>query len=145
MDDTRHGPTDTDGAARATSDELMSALAELADTETRKRSVPTDSPEFLRLAQAADDAGRMVARWTGAQLEAATQAVSLVRQGAMSGTPIEQVAPRPLSKILARWREAQHRLRVAGPGTAEELEAASDLAYLADEYQEARAQSVAGG
>jgi len=121
----------------------MSALSHLAETETRKRSVPTDTPEFLRLARVADEAGRMVARWTAAQLEAASQAADLVQQGVMTGTPIDQVAPRPLAKILAQWREAEHRLSAAGSGSRERLDAAADLERFRQEYQDAAARMSA--
>lgn len=144
MDETGHRPTETDGAARATSDELIAALLDLQETETKKRAVPTDSAEFVRLAIVADEAGKMVARWTAAQLEAASQAARLVRQGVMTGTPIEQVPPRPLAKILAQWREAEHRLAAAQPGSSEGQVAAADVRRFQDEYQDASRRKATG-
>ncbi len=133
-------PTTTDAAARATSDELMAALRHLAETETLKRAVPTGSAEFLRLAVVADEAGKMVARWTAAQLEAASQAAQLVQQGQMTGLPIDQVAPRPLARILAQWRESEHRLNAAQPGSLDAQDAARDIERFRQEYQEASAR-----
>ncbi len=134
-------PTDGDGAARATSDELLAAIGRLTDTENRKRQVPTDSPEFVRLAVLADEAGRMVARWTATQLDAASKARRLVAEGAMSGTPIESVAPRAVAKVLAEWREAEFRLMSAEPGSRAAEVAARDVARLRDEYQRATAEA----
>ena len=143
MDDQR-SPTDGDGAARATSDELMAALARLTETETRKRQVPTDSTEFLRLAVAADEVGRMVARWTATQLDAAAKARRLVAAGVMSGSPIERVTPCAVAKVLADWREAEHRLSSAAAGSTEAEEAVRDIGRLRDEYRQAMAETTGG-
>jgi hypothetical protein len=139
MAEFEQSPTDGDGAARATSDALMAAIERLTDTETRKRQVATDSSEFLRLAVLADEAGQMVARWTATQLDAASKARRLVAEGAMSGEPIERVAPRRVAKVLADWREAEYRLTSAAPGSPEALAAAQDAERLRTEYQEATA------
>ena len=145
MNETADRPTDTDGAARATSDELMAALLDLTATETKKRSMPTGSPEFLRLAIVADQVGTMVARWTAAQLDAASHAAALIRQGAMTGAPIDQVAPRPLAKILAQWREAEHRLSAAETGSPAAISAGEDVRRLRNEYHEAAERMTSKG
>ena len=139
METIQGSPTDGDGAVRATSDELLAAIRQLVDAETRKRQTATDSPEFVRLAQVADLAGQMVARWTAAELDAASKARGLVTAGVMSGAPIETVAPRPVAKVLALWREAEYRLDSSDPGSAAGATAQADIERLRGEYQAATA------
>jgi hypothetical protein len=132
-----HSERDLD--ARAISDALMASLAVLASTEQTKRTVPTGSPDFLRLAEEADEAARMVLRWAQYELSLATTAAREVAAGEMTGIPVESIPPRPLNRILADWREAEFRHARATPDTPEADAAAADVERLRLEYQRSAA------
>jgi hypothetical protein len=62
----------------------------------------------------------------------------------MSGDPVERLPVRPLSRVLAEWREAQFRLDTAGAGTTEAEQASADIAELRDEYRRSFARLQQG-
>ncbi len=135
---------DGDTLARATSDELMAALERLARLETRKRLVRTDSPDFVALAETVQAEAVMIGRWTSMQLSIALDTAREVAAGLMSGEPVERLPARPLSRVLAEWREAQYRLDTAGAGTTESQAAAKDIDRLREEYRRSFAQLQGG-
>ena len=135
---------DGDTLARATSDELMAALERTARLETRKRLVRTDSAEFVALAEAVQAEAVMIERWTSMQLSIARDTAREVAAGLMSGDPVERLPVRPLSRVLAEWREAQFRLDTAAAGTTEAEQASADIAALRDEYRRSFARLQQG-
>jgi hypothetical protein len=124
------------GEIRAIADQLLRLLDDLRSFEDRKRGEALGSDEFVTLAEAAEAQGRLVFRWTGLQLELARQAAQRRAAGQLDpDLRLVDIQPRPLDRILAAWREAQIRLELAKPGTAEATAAADSIERLRDEYQ----------
>jgi hypothetical protein len=118
---------------RASSDRMLDVLDRLRGVEVAKRKESIGSATFIRLAEEAESLARIVFRWSQLQEQ-------LARQAAVTGASertIEQVPPRPLASILAEWREAEFRLQLAKPGTAEAATAVTDLERLREEYRRA--------
>ncbi len=124
------------GELRAVADQFLAVLAELRATEERKRNETLGSDEFVSLAEAAEAQGRLVFRFTGLQLELARTAAERRAQGGLQqDLRLTDVQPRALDRILAAWREAQLRLEIAAPGSAEADAAADQIERLRDEYR----------
>ena len=119
---------------RATSDHMMLMLDQLRDVETRKRETPIGTPEFVGLAEESEHLSRMVFRWSGLQMQLASQSQAAVRGGTLESEPIVTIEPRPLDRVLALWREAQFRLEIAMPGSAEAEAAANEIERLREEF-----------
>jgi hypothetical protein len=122
---------------RRASDTFMQRLDRLHELETRKRELPPDQPEFVRLAREIEDLAR-------ALLYSGTQQVALaeeVHQHAKVGSgpidqPIRDTPPRrDAVLILAEWRAAERRLLAAAAGSPDETEAQADVDRLRDEYR----------
>jgi len=128
------------GDLRATADQMLEIIDELRAMEIKKRAAPIGSPEFVELARAALDHGRLAFRWTDLQLRLAEEAAAHVARGeAPHDLRIDDVTPRPLDQILALWREAQIRLEIAEPGSHEASAAAAEIERLREEYQTSHA------
>jgi hypothetical protein len=124
------------GEIRAVADQLLDILAHLRSLEERKRNEPLGTETFVRLAEAAEVQGRLVFRWTGLQLEVARDARRRREAGELDpDARIEDIQSQPLDRILAAWREAQIRLEMARPGSAEAIEAADAIERLRDQYR----------
>src|SRR3954470_4906337 len=119
---------------RATSDHMLRMLDELRDVETRKREAPIGTPEFVGLAEEAENLSRLVFRWSGLQMQLASQSQAAVRGGTLEPEPTTSIEPRPLDRVLALWREAQFRLETPRPGSAEAEAAANDIERLREEF-----------
>jgi len=119
---------------RATSDHMVRMLDQLRDVEMRKRETPIGTPEFVGLAEEAEHLSRMVFRWSGLQMQLASQSQAAVRGGTLDPEPITAIEPRPLDRVLALWREAQIRLETARPGSEEAEAAANDIERLREEF-----------
>ena len=125
-----------DAEYRASSDRLLETLSRLRDVESTKRSVPVGDPEFVRMAAEAADLGRRVFRWSQVEQQLAQTAPAARARGEVSGRSLDQIEPRPLSRVLAEWREAEFRFRDALPGSQEAEWAAADMERLRSEYRE---------
>jgi hypothetical protein len=133
------------GEFRATTDHLLALIDTLRGFEEAKRSAELGSPEFVRLAQDAAEQGRLIFRWTEMQLQMAQDVARRREMGEQErDVLLIDVTPRPLDRILAQWREAQIRLEIARPGSAEAGEAAAAIERLRDEYQVAHAAVASG-
>ena len=100
---------------RATSDALLRDLEALAVLEDQKRTLALDDPRLVELAvQVEEIAGRVLAR---------TERQTILSQAAAAEAPgggatIDDVR-RPISTILAEWREVERRGLDAPAGSAE--------------------------
>jgi hypothetical protein len=122
---------------RQASDVFMQRLDRLHELETRKRELPPDEPEFVRLAREVEDLSRALL-WSGSQQLELAEAVhheakanDIVVDQAIRDTPPRRDAV----SILADWRAAERRLAAAAPGSDDEREARADSQRLRDEYR----------
>ena len=133
-------PGDVERAAdlRAASDALMQRLDRLYELETRKRELPPDRPEFIRLAREIEDLSRALLFSSGEQVELAEQIHADVKAGdAAANLPIRETPPkRDAVGVLAEWRAAERRLAEAAPGSRDEIEARGEVERLRAEYRE---------
>lgn len=123
---------------RAASDMLIQRMDRLYELERRKRELPPDEPEFIRLAREVEDVARGVLGATGLQVELAGEVAAAAKRGDRSATePIRDVPPnvRDAISILAEWRAAERRLAAAALGSDEERTARADVDRLRDEYR----------
>jgi hypothetical protein len=123
---------------RVASDRLLGTLEQLETLENEKRTLPPESERFQTLAFEIERLAAEIFAQSHAQeqLGEAARAQS-ARQG-VSLPPIEESeSVRELSLILADWRDAERRLQLADPDTAEHAIAKADSARLRAEYQSA--------
>lgn len=126
------------GELRATSDKMMAMIGRLSELEAAKRHMAVGTPEFITAADEIEQLARVVFRWS--QIEA--QLAHRSGGGEVPATPIAEVAPRPLDRILADWREAQLRLEVARPGSPASEAAVNDVERLREEYRASQESRV---
>ena len=119
---------------RATSDHTFAILERLRTVEHDKREVALGSPEFVEMAREVERLSRLLFRWAGLQMQLATESSAAVSRGDIPADPLVAIQPRALDRVLALWREAQMRLELAKPGSAEAAAAADDIERLREEY-----------
>jgi hypothetical protein len=138
-------PSDVERAAtlRHASDTLMSRLDRLFELETRKRELPPDRPEFVRLAREIEDLSRALLYTSAEQVELAEEVHADVKAGdAHANLPIRETPNRrDAVAILADWRAAERRLATADAGSRDEAEARADVERLRGEYRRITAPS----
>jgi hypothetical protein len=122
---------------REASDVFIQRLDRLQDLETRKRELPPDEPEFVRLAREIEDLSRALL-WAGSQQVELAEAVH--HEAKANDLPVDQsirdTAPkRDAVSILAEWRAAERRLSAAEPGSDDEQVAKAETERLRDEYR----------
>ena len=122
---------------RRTSDDFMSRLDRLHDLETRKRELPPDAPEFVRLAREVEDLARALLYAGSRQLELAEEVhLDAKRNDVAIDQPIRDTPPRrDAVAILAEWRAAERRLAAAELSSADEGEARAEVERLREEYR----------
>ena len=122
---------------RRTSDEFMQRLDRLYELESRKRELPPDQSEFVRLAREIEDLSRALLFSGGQQVELAEEVHADVKSGeTVVEQPIRETPPRrDAVLILAEWRAAERRLAAAPAGSEEEREAAAETDRLRAEYR----------
>ena len=122
---------------RRTSDQLMERLDRLYELESRKRELPPDRPEFVRLAREVEDLSRALLFSSGEQVELAEQVHADVKAGDLSAdVPIRDTPPkREAVSVLGEWRAAERRLAAAALGSAEERQAQDEVERLRAEYR----------
>ncbi len=126
----------TGSALRETSDELLRDLEALSVLEDEKRQVAMDDPRLVDLAgQIEQIAGRVLA--ASERQRELTERIHEAADAGRASEPNKSIdeTPRPISAILADWREAERRLAAAADGTAEALEAEVLVESLRDEYR----------
>jgi len=130
-------PQEHAAGLRRASDEFMQRLDRLYELESRKRELPPDEPEFVRLAREIEDLARALLFAGGQQVELAEEVHSDIKQGeTIVDQPIRETPPRRAAvTILAEWREAERRLVAAAPGTNDEREAKAAVDRLREEYR----------
>jgi hypothetical protein len=122
---------------RQASDTFMQRLDRLHDLETRKRELPPDEPEFVRLAREIEDLSRALL-WSGSRQVELAEAVhhQAKTNDVAVDQPIRDTPPRrDAVSILAEWRAAERRLSAAEPGSDDELGAKAETERLRDEYR----------
>lgn len=117
---------------RATSDALLRDLEALGALEEEKRTLPLDDPRLVEIAvQVEAIAGRVLAR---------TKRQTILSRAAADepagGSSIDDVR-RPMSTILAEWREVERRSAGAPEGSAEAAEIEVLSSRLRQECREA--------
>jgi hypothetical protein len=122
---------------RRASDDFMQRLDRLYELETRKRELPPDEAEFVRLAREIEDLSRALLFAGGQQVELAEEVHADVKQGETAvDQPIRDTPPRrDAVVVLAEWRAAERRLTAAGLGSEEEGAAKADVDRLREEYR----------
>jgi hypothetical protein len=122
---------------RQASDVFMQRLDRLHELETRKRELPPDEPEFIRLAREIEDLSRALL-WSGSQQVELAEAVH--HEAKANDVEVDQsirdTPPRrDAVTILADWRAAERRLASAASNSDDEREAKADTERLRDEYR----------
>jgi hypothetical protein len=122
---------------RRSSDAFMQRLDRLHELELRKRELPPDEPEFIRLAREIEDLARALLFSGGQQVELAEE---VHREAKANDIAIDQsirdTPPRrDAVAILADWRAAERRLAAAAAGSDEETGAQAEVDRLRDEYR----------
>jgi hypothetical protein len=121
---------------RATSDQLMIAIAETDALERRKRGMLPSDPSFFDLARSVRIAAEAVLAF--ARQEELTARSTSGQPNAASLPPIERVSPaKELAGILEAWRAVEHRLMEATSGTPEADELMHQFEELRQRYAEA--------
>jgi hypothetical protein len=130
-------PQEHAAGLRRASDEFMQRLDRLYDLESRKRELPPDRPEFIRLAREIEDLSRALLFSGGRQVELAEEVHADIKNGeTVVDQPIRDTpARRDAVIILAEWRAAERRLASAEAGTPEEDSARSEVDRLREEYR----------
>ena len=123
---------------RKASDQLMDRLDRLYELESRKRELPPDRPEFIRLAREIEDLSRALLYSSGVEVELAEEIHVDVKAGTVSAdVPIRETPPkRDAVGVLSEWRAAERRLAAAPPGSRDEADARSEVDRLRAEYRE---------
>jgi hypothetical protein len=129
---------ETGRALRDTSDRLVRDLEALSTLEEEKRQLSPDDERFVDLAARIESIAMRVLVASGRQRELTEQMHQAVNERS-PGAPAESIeeTARPISAILADWRDAERRLEGAKPGSAEEREVEVLVEQLREEYREA--------
>jgi hypothetical protein len=129
---------ETGRAHRDTSDELNRDLEALSTLEDEKRQIAPDDPRFVDLATRIESIAARVLVMSGRQRELTEEMHRIADEGTTSSVPesIEDM-PRPISAILADWRDAERRLEATEAGSAEEREVEVLVEQLREEYRQA--------
>ena len=130
-------PQEHAAGLRRASDEFMQRLDRLYELESRKRELPPDQPEFVRLAREIEDLSRALLFAGGQQVELAEEVHADIKHGeTIVDQPIRDTPPRrDAVAVLAEWRAAERRLAAAAPGTGDEREAKAEVDRLREEYR----------
>jgi hypothetical protein len=144
-DHRNESPQEHAAGLRRASDEFMQRLDRLYELESRKRELPPDRAEFIRLAREIEDLARALLFSGGQQVELAEEVQADIKSGeTVVGQPIRDTPPRRDAVIiLAEWRAAERRLAMAESGTREEESARSEVDRLREEYRRITAPSPA--
>ena len=129
---------ETGDALRVTSDALLRDLDVLITIEEEKRTLEPGDPRLVDLAAKIEDIAKRVLAGTSRQ-HALTKLVNAQVAAGAEGAPsatIEETI-RPVSAILAEWREAERQANAAEPGSPEAIEATALVDQLRNEYRRA--------
>jgi hypothetical protein len=123
---------------RQASDTLMQRLDRLYELESRKRELPPERAEFVRLAREIEDLSRALLFSSGEQVELAEAIHADVKSGDVAAdVPIRDTPPkRDAVAVLAEWRAAERRLAAAEAGSDDERAARADVERYRVEYRQ---------
>ena len=140
-------PQDHAAELRRASDDFLQRLDRLYELESRKRELPPDEPEFIRLAREIEDLSRGLLFAGGVQVEKAEEVQADIKHGAtVIDEPIRETpARRDAVAVLSEWRAAERRLAAAPPGTNEERSARAEVDQLREEYRRITTPSDSAG
>ena len=129
---------DTGQALRETSDALLRDLDILSTIEEQKRRLEPGDPKLVELASRIEEIAQRVLVGSVRQRQLTEVVTVQVETGSPEAPaePIEQM-PRSIQTILAEWREAERRVALAAPDSAEALEAEALVDRLRNEYRQA--------
>jgi hypothetical protein len=125
-------------ALRATSDALMRDLDVLSALEEEKRALQPGDSKLVELAGRIEEIAERILAGSVRQHQLSQTVNVQVEVGAPNAptTAIEDTT-RSTAAVLAEWREAERRLSVADPGSAEFAEASALVDALRAEYRRA--------
>ena len=123
---------------RQASDTLMQRLDRLYELESRKRELPPERAEFVRLAREIEDLSRALLFSSGEQVELAEAIHADVKAGDVAAdVPIRDTPPRrDAVAVLAEWRAAERRLAAAPADSEEEHAARLEVERFRLEYRQ---------
>jgi hypothetical protein len=139
-------PQEHAAGLRRASDEFMQRLDRLYELESRKRELPPDQAEFVRLAREIEDLSRALLFSGGQQVELAEEVHADIKSGeTVVDQPIRDTPPRrDAVSVLAEWRAAERVLAAAGPDSPEEASAKAEVDRLREEYRRITAPTDEG-
>jgi hypothetical protein len=124
-------PHEIETHLRGASDAIMVLLGELEQLEGHKRGVLPADPRFGELATAVRQAAQSLADLAREEEDWGRSAtLSDPRVGAIAQSP----NLKPLSAILARWREVERQLDAAEPGSDEATKLFAEFQMVREEY-----------
>ena len=134
---------DIENGLRVASDRLLGTLDQLETLENEKRQLEPNSARFQTLAREIERLAAEVFAQSHAQknLGQAAQAAT-ARTGEELPPIAESSNAREIPIILADWRDAERRLQLADPDSAEHAVAAADVERLRAEYRTAYSAST---
>jgi hypothetical protein len=123
---------------RVTSDRMLRTLEQLETLENEKRELQPGSNRFVKLADEIERLAADVFAQTHKQQQLGEVAKTVTERTGAELAPIEDPQPsRDLQVILSDWRDAERRLTLAEPDSAEHATAAADVGRLREEYHRA--------
>jgi len=130
-------PEEHAAGLRRASDMFMQRLDRLYELESRKRELPPDQPEFVRLAREIEDLSRALLFAGGQQVELAEEVHADIKNGqTIVDQPIRDTPSRRDAVIvLAEWRAAERSLAAAQSDSDEERAAQATVDRLREEYR----------
>jgi hypothetical protein len=145
-DYTQDSPQEHAAALRRASDEFVQRLDRLYELESRKRELPPDQSEFVRLAREIEDLSRSLLFAGGVQVELAEEVHADIKQGeTIVDQPIRDTPrKRDAVTVLADWRAAERVLAAAPSGSDEERSARAEVDRLRQEYRRITTPNIDG-
>ena len=130
-------PQEHAAGLRRTSDDFIQRLDLLYELEMRKRELPPDDAEFVRLAREIEDIARALLHVGAQQVDLAEEVHADIKHGkTVIDQPIRETPPRrDAVAVLAEWRAAERRLTAAASGSDEERAAKAEVDRLREEYR----------
>lgn len=129
---------ETTDALRETSDTLLRDLDVLVAIEEEKRTLEPGDPRRVELAGRIEVIAQRVLAGTVRQHQLTQIANAEAEAGSNdpAASAIDETR-RPISAILAEWRDAERAAAAAEPGSADAAEADAMVVSLRDEYRRA--------
>ena len=131
---------------RVASDRMMRTLDQMVALENEKRALKPESERFQRLAAEVERLAADVFAQTHQQQQLGERAQTIVERTGSDIDPIDAQEPtRELQVILSEWRDAERRLSLADPDSAEHGVAVADVSRLREEYHRSYSAGMKNG